>query len=151
MIVYEYRFTRHRIGESPATIRVPSDTLKVLQSHFRGAENERLVVVALNAKNHVIGTEVVYTGNVSASLVRVAEIFRFPIRLNASGIIIAHNHPTGDPTPSPDDLHLTAEILAASRILDIDLLDHIVVGEGDSYVSLRDRGVSFERPKQTAA
>jgi DNA repair protein RadC len=74
-----------------------------------------------------------------------AELFRDAVRLDASGVIMAHNHPSGDPTPSPDDLHLTAEALAAGRLLDIDLLDHLVIGH-DAYVSLRDRGVSFDRP-----
>jgi DNA repair protein RadC len=77
-----------------------------------------------------------YQGNVSASLVRVGELFRDAVRLDAAGVILVHNHPSGDPTPSPDDLHLTAEALAAGRLLDIDLLDHLVIGH-DAYVSLR--------------
>jgi len=87
----------------------------------------------------------VYTGNISSSLVRVGELFRDAVRLDAAGIILVHNHPSGDPTPSPDDLHLTAEALAAGRLLDIDLLDHLVIGH-DAYASLRDRGVIFDRP-----
>ena len=87
----------------------------------------------------------VYQGNVSASLVRVGELFRDAVRLDAAGAILVHNHPSGDPTPSPDDLHLTAEALAAGRLLDIDLLDHLVIGH-DAYVSMRDRGMSFDRP-----
>jgi hypothetical protein len=90
----------------------------------------------------------VYQGNVSSSLVRVGELFRDAVRLNASGVILVHNHPSGDPTPSPDDLHLTAEALAAGRLLDIALLDHLVIGH-DAYVSLRDRGISFDRPGAT--
>jgi DNA repair protein RadC len=85
-----------------------------------------------------------YVGNVSASLVRVGELFRDAVRLDAAGVILVHNHPSGDPTPSPDDLHLTAEALAAGRLLDIDLLDHLVIGH-DAYASLRDRGVVFDR------
>jgi DNA repair protein RadC len=91
----------------------------------------------------------VYQGNVSASLVRVGELFRDAVRLNAAGVILVHNHPSGDPTPSPDDLHLTSEALAAGRLLDIALLDHLVIGH-DAYVSLRDRGVSFDRPASDA-
>jgi DNA repair protein RadC len=85
-----------------------------------------------------------YQGNVSASLVRVGELFRDAVRLDAAGVILVHNHPSGDPTPSPDDLHLTAEALAAGGLLDIDVLDHLVIGH-DAYVSLRDRGVAFDR------
>jgi DNA repair protein RadC len=87
----------------------------------------------------------VYQGNVSAALVRVGELFRDAVRLNAAGVILVHNHPSGDPTPSPDDLHVTSEALAAGHLLDIALLDHLVIGH-DAYVSLRDRGVLFDRP-----
>ncbi len=104
----------------------------------------------LNTKNVVLRVATVYQGNVSTSLVRVGELYRDAVRLNASGVILVHNHPSGDPTPSPDDLHLTAEALAAGRLLDIDLLDHLVVGH-DAYVSLRDRGIAFDRAGQTAA
>ena len=90
------------------------------------------------------GKTTVYQGNVSSSLVRVGELFRDAVRLNAAGVILVHNHPSGDPTPSPDDLHLTAEALAAGRLLDIAMLDHLVIGH-DAYISLRDRGVAFDR------
>jgi DNA repair protein RadC len=95
------------------------------------------------------GKATVYTGNISSSLVRVGELFRDAVRLDAAGIILVHNHPSGDPTPSPDDLHLTAEALAAGRLLDIDVLDHLVIGH-DAHVSLRDRGISFDRPGRTS-
>src|SRR6266481_8923712 len=105
-------------------------------------EREELRVVILNTKNVVLRVSTAYQGNVSASLVRVGELFRDAVRLNASGVILVHNHPSGDPTPSPDDLHLTAEALAAGRLLDIDLLDHLVIAR-DGWTSLRDRGVAF--------
>jgi DNA repair protein RadC len=107
-------------------------------------EREELRVILLNARNVVLRVVTVYVGNVSSSLVRVGELFRDAVRLSASGVILAHNHPSGDPTPSPEDLHLTAEALAAGRLLDIALLDHLVIGH-DAYVSLRDRGIPFDR------
>jgi DNA repair protein RadC len=107
-------------------------------------EREELRVVILNARNVVLRVTTVYQGNVSASLVRVGELFRDAIRVNAAGVILVHNHPSGDPTPSPDDLHLTAEAIAAGRLLDIDVLDHLVIGH-DAFVSLRDRGIAFDR------
>jgi DNA repair protein RadC len=107
-------------------------------------EREELWVLALNAKNVVQRVSHVYAGNVSASLVRVGELFRDAVRLDASGVILVHNHPSGDPTPSPDDLHLTAEAIAAGRLLDVDVLDHVVIGH-DAWISLRDRGVTFDR------
>jgi DNA repair protein RadC len=107
-------------------------------------EREELRVLCLNAKNVVLRASTVYVGNVSASLVRVGELFRDAVRLDASGVVLVHNHPSGDPTPSPDDLHLTAEAIGAGRLLDVDVLDHVVVGH-DAWVSLRDRGVTFDR------
>ena len=149
MQVFEYRFTRHRVAEVPATIRSPRDVFDVVRRTatelIGDSESEALLVFALNTKNLVIGMEVVYRGNVSASLVRVGELFRFAIRVNASAIIIVHNHPSGDASPSGDDLHLTAEALAAGRLLDVQVLDHIVVA-GYEYRSLRESGVTFDRP-----
>jgi DNA repair protein RadC len=146
MNVYRYDFTRHRVCESPARIGHPRDTLPVIRALIgENVETERLVVLWLDTRNAVIGGEVVYSGNVSASLVRVAELFRGAVRVSASGMILAHNHPSGDPMPSPDDLHVTSVAVVAARVLDIDLLDHVIIGEGDSFTSLRDRGVDFDR------
>ncbi|HET7027154.1 MAG TPA: DNA repair protein RadC [Candidatus Limnocylindrales bacterium] len=127
------------------SIRSPRDVADRLILQMGRLEREELRVILLNSKNRVLRVTTAYVGNVSASLVRVGELFRDAVRTDAAGIILVHNHPSGDPTPSPDDLHLTAEALAAGRLLDIDLLDHLVIGH-DAYVSLRDRGVSFDRP-----
>lgn len=124
------------------TIHSPRDVADRLILQLGGLEREELHVLLLNTKNAVIAQERVYVGNVSASLVRVAELFTEAVRRCAPRILLAHNHPSGDPTPSPDDLHLTATSIAAGRLLDIELLDHIIVG-GDSWVSVRDRGVAF--------
>jgi DNA repair protein RadC len=126
------------------SIRSPRDVADRLVLQMGRLEREELRVVILNTKNAVLRVVTAYQGNVSASLVRVGELFRDAVRLDAAGVILVHNHPSGDPTPSPDDLHLTAEALAAGRLLDIDVLDHLVIGH-DAYVSLRDRGVSFDR------
>jgi hypothetical protein len=125
-------------------IRTPRDLADLLVDEMSTLEREELRVALLNTKNRVLAVETVYLGNVSAALVRVGELFTSAIRMNAAGVILVHNHPSGDPTPSPDDLHLTAEALAAGRLLDIELLDHIVVG-GGTFVSLRDRGIAFSR------
>ncbi len=126
------------------TVRSPRDVADRLVLQMGRLEREELRVVALNTKNVVLRVSTVYQGNVSTSLVRVGELFRDAVRLDAAGVILVHNHPSGDPTPSPDDLHLTAETLAAGRLLDIDLLDHLVIGH-DAFVSLRDRGIAFDR------
>ena len=127
------------------SIRSPRDVADRLVLQMGRLEREELRVVVLNTKLAVLRVVTAYQGNVSASLVRVGELFRDAVRLDAAGVILVHNHPSGDPTPSPDDLHLTAEALAAGRLLDINVHDHLVIGH-DSYVSLRDRGVSFHRP-----
>jgi DNA repair protein RadC len=144
-----FELGRRLLADWPAnrwTVRAPRDVAERLVLQMGRLEREELRVVILNTKNTVLRVATVYQGNVAASLVRVGELFRDAVRLNATGIILVHNHPSGDPTPSPDDLHLTAEALAAGRLLDIQLLDHLVVGH-DAWVSLRDRGVAFDRPE----
>lgn len=143
-----FELGRRLLADWPAgrwTVRSARDVADRLVLQMGRLEREELRVVLLNTKNVVLRLATVYQGNVSSSLVRVGELYRDAVRLNAAGIILVHNHPSGDPTPSPDDLHLTAEALAAGRLLDIDLLDHVVVGH-DAWISLRDRGVSFDRP-----
>ena len=151
-LVAAFELGRRLLADWPParwTIRGPHDVADRLILQMGRLEREELRVVMLDTKNHVLRVVTVYQGNVSASLVRVGELFRDAVRLNAAGVILVHNHPSGDPTPSPDDLHLTAEALAAGRLLDIQLLDHLVIGH-DAYVSLRDRGVAFDRPGATA-
>ena len=143
-----FELGRRLLADWPAgrwTVRAPRDVADRLVLQMGRLEREELRVVLLNTKNVVLRVATVYQGNVSSSLVRVGELFRDAVRLNASGVILVHNHPSGDPTPSPDDLNLTAEALAAGRLLDIDLLDHLIVGH-DAWASLRDRGVAFDRP-----
>jgi DNA repair protein RadC len=146
-LVAAFELGRRLLADWPAarwTIRGPADVADRLILQMGRLEREELRVVILDTKNHVLRVVTVYQGNVSASLVRVGELFRDSVRLNAAAVILVHNHPSGDPTPSPDDMHLTAEALAAGRLLDIALLDHLVIGH-DAYVSLRDRGVAFDR------
>jgi DNA repair protein RadC len=126
------------------TIRAPRDVADRLLPEMARLEREELRVLLLNAKNGVLRQSTVYVGNVSAALVRVAELFRDAVRAHAAGLIVVHNHPSGDPEPSPDDLHLTAEAIAAGRLLDIPLLDHVILA-ADGFVSLRDRGVAFDK------
>ena len=148
-----FELGRRSVADWPTagwTIRSPRDVAERLMFDMGRLEREELRVLSLNAKNVVRRVTTVYVGNVSASLVRVGELFRDAVRLDASGVVLVHNHPSGDPTPSPDDLHLTAEAIAAGRLLDVDVLDHVVIGH-DAWVSLRDRGVTFDRPVRTRA
>ncbi len=142
-----FELGRRLLADWPAArwaVRSPRDVADRLVLQMGSLEREELRVVMLNTKNVVLRIVTVYQGNVASSLVRVGELFRDAVRLNATSLILVHNHPSGDPTPSPDDLHLTAEALAAGRLLDIDVLDHLVIGH-DAWVSLRDRGIDFDR------
>jgi DNA repair protein RadC len=146
-----FELGRRLLADWPAgrwQIRSPRDVADRLVLQMGRLEREELRAVLLNTKNVVLRVATVYQGNVSSSLVRVGELFRDAVRWNATSVILVHNHPSGDPTPSPEDLHLTAEALAAGRLLDIDLLDHLVIGH-DAWISLRDRGVAFGLPLST--
>jgi DNA repair protein RadC len=105
-------------------------------------EQEELRTVLLDVRNRVLETVTLYRGSVSSSQVRVGELFKAAVRRNASNIIVVHNHPSGDPTPSPDDVALTRAIVQAGKLLDIDVLDHLVIGRG-RWVSLKERGLGF--------
>jgi DNA repair protein RadC len=146
-LIAAFELGRRLLADWPAarwTVRSPRDVADRLVLQMGRLEREELRVVLLNTKNVVLRVATVYQGNVSASLVRIGELFKDAVRVDASGLILVHNHPSGDPTPSPDDLHLTAETLAAGRLLDVQLLDHLVIGH-DAYVSMRDRGIAFDR------
>ena len=125
------------------TIRQPRDVADRLILQLGRLEREELHVLLLNTRNVVLTQVLVYAGNVSTALVRIGELFTAAVRRHAAGLILVHNHPSGDPAPSPDDLHLTAEAVAAGRLLDLPVLDHLVIG-GDAFVSLRDRGIPFD-------
>ena len=147
-LVAAFELGRRLLADWPTgrfTVRTPRDVADRLVMQMGRLEREELRVVLLNTKNQVLAVQTVYQGNVSTALVRVGELFRDAVRQSAAGVILVHNHPSGDPTPSPDDLHLTAEAVAAGRLLDVPVLDHLVIGH-DAFVSLRDRGVAFERP-----
>jgi DNA repair protein RadC len=126
------------------TIRSPRDVAERLLPEMGALEREELRVLVLNAKNVVVRAVTVYQGNVSAALVRVAELFRDAVRVHGAGIVIVHNHPSGDTEPSVEDLQLTAETITAGKLLDIAVLDHVIIA-ADGFVSLRDRGVQFDR------
>ncbi|MDQ3448971.1 MAG: DNA repair protein RadC [Chloroflexota bacterium] len=143
-----FELGRRALADWPAgrwSIRSPRDLADRLVLQMGRLEREELRVVLLTAKNSVLAIPTVYVGNVSTALVRVGELFRDAVRQHAAGLIVVHNHPSGDPQPSPDDLHLTAEAVAAGRLLDVAVLDHLIIGH-DAYVSLRDRGIPFDRP-----
>ena len=125
--------------ERPA-VRTPQDVADLLLPEMRFLDQEHLRVVLLSTKNQVLAVPTVYKGNVRAAQVRPSEVFREAVRENAPSVIIVHNHPSGDPTPSPEDVAVTRELVQAGRLLDIEVLDHVVLGNG-RYASLRERGL----------
>jgi DNA repair protein RadC len=130
-------------GERPI-IRSPADAAALVQYEMSGLEKEVMRVLLLDTRNHVLGIVDVASGSLNAAHIRVAEVFTPAVRRNAAAILLVHNHPSGDPTPSPDDVAITRVILEAGKLLDIDVLDHLVIGQG-RYVSLKERGLAFTK------
>jgi DNA repair protein RadC len=123
-------------------INSPSDAAALVQYEMSGLDHEQLWVISTNQRNQVVSIDRLYKGSVNSSQVRVGELFKVALSYRASAIIVAHNHPSGDPTPSPDDVAVTRAIFQAGKLLDIDVLDHIVIGQG-RWVSLKERGLGF--------
>jgi len=124
------------------SIHSPEEAAHLILHEMSALEQEELWVILLDTRNHFKSTEAIYRGSLNSSQVRIGEIFKLAIRRNAASIIVAHNHPSGDPTPSPDDIAVTRAIVEAGKLMDIDVLDHLVIGSGD-FVSLKQRGLGF--------
>jgi DNA repair protein RadC len=129
--------------EQRARVSSPADAANLLMSDMALLEQEHLRLILLDTRNQVLATPDVYVGSLNTSVIRVGELFRHAIKENAAAIIVAHNHPSGDPSPSPEDVRVTKQIASAGKLLDIDLLDHLVIGHG-RYVSLKERGLGFD-------
>ncbi len=127
-----------RIETETKFINSPDDVNKIIQSYLNGVDREHFVIVLLNRKNGIIGINTVSVGDLSSSIVHPREVFKPAIVAGAASIIICHNHPSGDPTPSSQDLLVTKRIKAAGDILGIEVLDHIIIGDG-CYASLKAR------------
>ena len=135
------RLTLESPEERPA-INSPADAAALVQYEMSALEQEHLRVLLLDRRNRVLEVVEIYRGSVNSSQVRVGEVFKEAIRKNASGVIIVHNHPSGDPTPSPDDVAVTRAIVQAGKLLDVEVLDHLVIGQG-RWVSLKERGLGY--------
>ena len=131
--------TERPTGDLPA-INCPEDVRRLLGPEMSGLAQEQLRVLLLNTKNQVLGQRVVYQGNVNSSMIRPAEVLRPAVMEAVPSIIVCHNHPSHDPTPSPEDAAITRELAQAGKLLGIELLDHVVIG-GERFVSLKERGL----------
>jgi DNA repair protein RadC len=128
--------------EERPQIRSPGDAANLVMSEMSLLEQEQLRVMLLDTKNRVLDTPTIYQGSLNTSLIRVGELFREAIRANCAALIVLHNHPSGDPTPSPEDVAVTRQIAEAGKLLDIEVLDHLIIGQ-QRYVSLKERGLGF--------
>ena len=129
--------------EERPTIRSPEDVANLLLGEMSFLEQEELRVVLLNTKNQVMAIPRVYKGSVNTSLIRIGELFREAVRQNCPALVVVHNHPSGDPTPSADDVRVTEQMVEAGKLLEIEVLDHLVLGH-QRYVSLKERGLGFQ-------
>ena len=128
--------------EERFAVRSPADAAQLLMAEMSHLEQEHFRVILLDTRNRVINHITLYVGSLNASHIRVGEVFRDAVRQNAAAIIAVHNHPSGDPTPSPEDVEVTRQLVEAGRMLNVELLDHLVIGQ-QRYVSLRERGLGF--------
>ncbi len=124
-------------------IRCPEDVHAMLFAEMALLEQEELKVLLLTTRNEVMSVRDVYRGNVSAAIVRVSEVFRDAVRESSPSIVLAHNHPSGDPSPSAEDVALTRQVLDAGKMLGIGVLDHVVIARG-GFVSMKDRKLGYD-------
>jgi DNA repair protein RadC len=125
------------------SIQNPGDAAAILLPFIGNQEHEHFAVLYLNTRNHVTAKEILYKGSLNTSLVRVGEVFKGAIRRNCAGVLVSHNHPSGDPSPSPEDIALTRRLVVAGQLLELDVVDHIIVARG-RYTSLREQQLGFE-------
>ncbi|HID34717.1 MAG TPA: DNA repair protein RadC, partial [Anaerolineae bacterium] len=128
--------------ESRPRVDSPESVARLLLSELAYTDQEHVKVVLIDSRNQVIATPTIYKGTLNTTTIRIGEIFKEAIRRNAAAIIVAHNHPSGDPTPSPQDVILTRRIVEAGRLLNIDVLDHLILGH-DRWVSMKERRLGF--------
>jgi DNA repair protein RadC len=126
-------------------VRSPADVMGLVGAEMSLLDQEHMRVMLLNTRNQVLAVPEVYKGNVGSALVRPAELLRDAVRQNAPCLILVHNHPSGDPSPSPDDVSLTKQVFQAAALMGIELLDHVIVGD-KRHASLKELGLGFSDP-----
>jgi len=130
-----------------AYLHSPADVHALLGAEMTLLDKEELRVLLINTRNQLIAIDQVYKGSVAAALVRLGEVFRESIRQNAPSLILVHNHPSGDPTPSADDIRMTSMAVEAGKLLEIEVLDHIIIGDR-RFLSMQQLGIGFKPTAQ---
>ncbi|MUV39430.1 UPF0758 protein [Lentibacillus sp. JNUCC-1] len=132
------RMNQFKPGEK-YVIRSPEDGADFVMEEMRHLNQEHFVVLFLDTKNQVIHRKTIFIGSLNASIVHPREVFREAVKRSAASIICAHNHPSGDPTPSREDIHVTKRLAESGKLVGIELLDHIVIGDR-KFISLKEKG-----------
>lgn len=133
--------TEHRMGVGlPDPIRSAADVLPMLED-LQARDRETFVCIHLNVRNQVNAMEVIAVGCLGQTLIHPREVFKAAVLRNSAGIILAHNHPSGNPDPSTDDLAMTKRIVAAGELLGIEVLDHLIVSASGRYMSMKEKGM----------
>lgn len=144
--------------EERPQIKSPAEAANLLMMEMGMLQQEHMRTILLDTKNRVLAVPTIYIGSLNSSMIRVGEVFREAIKQNCAAIIVTHNHPSGDPTPSADDLQVTTQIVEAGKLLDIEVLDHLIIGRQryvipvlnhliigrQGYVSMKERGLGFD-------
>lgn len=120
-------------------VRSPEDGADYVMEEMRTLDQEHFIALFLNTKNQIIHSQTIFIGTLNSSVVHPREIFREAVRRSSASIIVAHNHPSGDPTPSPEDINVTKRLVKAGKIMGIEVLDHLVIGDG-RFISLKEKG-----------
>jgi len=128
--------------EEKTSIHSPEDAADLVRYEMSALLQEHLRVILLDTRNNVLGIENIYIGSLNSSMVRIGELFKPAIQRSAASLIIVHNHPSGDPSPSPEDIALTRSVIKAGELLNIDVLDHLVIGQG-KYISMKNSRLGF--------
>lgn len=124
------------------TIEDPSDIVPILKQYYKGVDREHFVVILLDAQNNIIGLNTVSIGSLNSCVGNPREVFKPALLCNAQGIIISHNHPSGNPKPSTNDLAITRRLMMAGQVLGISFLDHIIIGDNNkNFFSFQDEGI----------
>jgi len=141
-----FELGRRLLVTSPADrpqVRSPADAAQLLMAEMALLEQEHLRLVLLDTKNAVLSIPTVYVGSLNTSMIRIGELFRYALKENCAALIVVHNHPSGDPAPSPEDVVVTRKIVEGGQLLDVEVLDHLIIGHG-RFVSLKERGLGFD-------
>lgn len=120
-------------------VKSPDDAVAILQAYLPHADREHFVVLALDTRLRPVGIHTVAIGSLDASIVHPREVFKFAVLANAKSVILGHNHPSGDPEPSKEDIELTKRFCSAGELLGIEVTDHLILGDKPDYVSLKSR------------